>query len=64
VCSSDLIPDINKVVFEQLVKDGIIKGGMIPKLKNAFDAIEKGVKEVIITSAGQINGESGTKVTE
>jgi acetylglutamate kinase len=59
-----VIPVINKVVFKRLVRDGIVQGGMIPKLENAFEAIGKGVKEVIITSAGQIDRESGTKVTE
>jgi len=59
-----VIPTINKAAFVQLVKDGVVQGGMIPKLENAFDALEKGVKEVIIASADQIDGESGTKITE
>lgn len=57
-----VIPDINKTMFEQLVKDGIVQGGMIPKLENAFQAIEKGVKEVIITSASKFGENEGTRI--
>lgn len=57
-----VIPDINKTMFEQLVKDGIVQGGMIPKLENAFQAIEKGVKEVIITSASEFGENTGTRI--
>ena len=41
--------------------DGTISGGMIPKLDNAFTAISKGVKEVVITSANHILS-GGTKI--
>lgn len=57
-----VIPDINKTMFEQLVKDGVVQGGMIPKLENAFQAIEKGVKEVIITSASKFGENTGTRI--
>lgn len=57
-----VIPDINKATFEQLVKDGIVQGGMIPKLENAFQSIEKGVKEVIITSASEFGENTGTRI--
>ena len=57
-----VVPDINKATFEQLVKDGIVQGGMIPKLENAFQAIEKGVKEVIITSASEFGENMGTRI--
>ena len=57
-----VIPDINKTMFEQLVKDGIVQGGMIPKLENALQAIEKGVKEVIITSASKFGENAGTRI--
>lgn len=57
-----VIPNIDKITFEQLVKDGIVQGGMIPKLENAFQAIEKGVKEVIITSASKFGENAGTRI--
>jgi acetylglutamate kinase len=50
--------------YDKYVASGIIQGGMIPKLDNAFDAIEKGVKEVIITSANAIAGNGGTHISK
>ncbi len=57
-----VIPEINRVQFEQYVSEKIIQGGMIPKLENAFDAIASGVKQVIITKADAIDGQSGTRI--
>ena len=57
-----LIPLINLNTFTQLVTEGIIQGGMIPKLENSFQAIEAGVKEVIITKADAIAPGQGTCV--
>lgn len=55
-----VIQKINRAQFEQYVSQGIIQGGMIPKLENAFEAIASGVKQVIITKADSINKQSGT----
>jgi acetylglutamate kinase len=44
------------------VANGTIAGGMIPKLENAFNAIQAGVKKVIITLATAIDGEHGTVI--
>lgn len=57
-----VISQIDKSGFERLVKEGIIQGGMIPKLENAFASIEAGVKEVIITSAAHIGQNQGTHI--
>ena len=57
-----LIPLINRNTFTQLVTEGIIQGGMMPKLENSFQAIEAGVKEVIITKADAIAPGQGTCV--
>jgi len=43
-----LIPKINLNEAKQLEKDGIISGGMIPKVKCCTTAIERGVEKVII----------------
>lgn len=58
---SSVIPLITKTDFEAYKADGTISGGMIPKLDNAFTAISKGVKEVVITSANHILS-GGTKI--
>ena len=59
---NSVIADINRKQFAELVEQGVIQGGMIPKLENAFQAIDAGVKEVIITAADAIDGRQGTKI--
>lgn len=44
-----VIPCITKEEFPALVDQGIVSGGMLPKLENAFGAIRAGVHEVVIT---------------
>lgn len=55
-----VIPSITRKDFEKYVADGVVAGGMIPKLENAFAAIDKGVSQVIITLATAIDGNHGT----
>ena len=57
-----VIDEITPVLFEKYVADGIINGGMIPKLENAFEAINAGVKQVIITRADFIHTDGGTRI--
>ena len=45
---SSLIPEINLLEAEKLYDSGIISGGMIPKVDCCIEAINKGVKNVII----------------
>jgi len=49
-------------LFDKYVSDGIIQGGMIPKLENSFEALKAGVKQVVITRADQIHSANGTIV--
>lgn len=48
---SSVIEKIDRTAYQQLRDRNIIAGGMIPKLDNAFKALNSGVKEVIITKA-------------
>ncbi len=57
-----VIPEITPALFEKYVADGIINGGMIPKLENSFEAINAGVKEVVITRADLIHTNGGTRI--
>ena len=57
---STLIPEITHESFRQLVSDGTVQGGMIPKIENALSAIDAGVGRVIITLATAIDGKHGT----
>lgn len=59
---ASVIPVLAPDLFERYVAEGVIQGGMIPKLENAFAAVEAGVEQVIITSASAISGDVGTKV--
>ena len=58
-----VIPLINREMFEEYKNSGIIQGGMIPKLENSFQAVDAGVKQVIITKASEINGGKGTVIS-
>ena len=57
-----VIPVITPDLFRQYVDEGIIQGGMIPKLENSFSAVEAGVSQVIITAASAIGKDSGTVI--
>ena len=57
-----VIPQITRPEFEKYVADGVIQGGMIPKLENSFEAINAGVSEVVITLASAINTVGGTRI--
>ena len=54
-----VIPEIDRIAFKGYVEQGIIQGGMIPKLENAYQAIDAGVKQVIITQASEIHQGKG-----
>ena len=43
-----LISEIKPFDIENLVKLKIVQGGMIPKIKNCIDAVENGVRGVVI----------------
>lgn len=53
---STLIPTISAADFEQYKSDGVVSGGMIPKIENALRAVAQGVSKVVITSANNLNG--------
>lgn len=51
---STLIPNIKYEELGQLKADKIISGGMIPKIDNCFNAIKKGVEQVVICKADNL----------
>lgn len=57
---SSLIPQINPAEYAELKANGIVAGGMIPKLDNCFDAIADGVAEVRICKAENLAQTAGT----
>ena len=64
---NSVIANINPEKFASLKKTNKLFAGMLPKIDNSFDAINKGVKEVIIGNSSQIssliNGSGGTKLS-
>jgi len=59
---NSVIPLINRDIYEKYKNSGVIHSGMIPKLDNAFQAVNEGVKQVIITKASKIASERGTVI--
>jgi acetylglutamate kinase len=57
-----VIKEITPATYEVLKSDGTVSGGMIPKLDNAFRALEAGVSKVVITEAGELGKDTGTIV--
>lgn len=64
---STVIPSITPTYYQQLKNEQKIFAGMIPKLDNAFTALNSGVKKVIIGKAEELNylitGTKGTSLT-
>ena len=59
---TSVIAKIIPETYTKLKADGIISGGMIPKIDNAFAAIEHGVQSVRITHTSNLQG--GTIIEE
>lgn len=61
---TSVLPRIDAESYARLKAEGVVSGGMIPKLDNAFATLQAGVKRVIITNAANIaNPEAGTTIT-
>lgn len=62
-----VIPLIQPTYYQLLKEQQLIFDGMIPKLDNAFTALDKGVKKIIIGKANNLNdllnGQSGTTIS-
>ncbi len=63
---SSVIAKLNTASYKNLKEKDIIHSGMIPKLDNAFAALDSGVNKIIIGKAEEleklINGSSGTTI--
>lgn len=63
---NSVIQHINPSIFEQLKAQGKVADGMLPKLENAFKAVNEGVSSVVICAAEAIasQGYGGTTITK
>lgn len=63
---STVIPVINAAYYTELKEKQLVFAGMLPKLDNAFAAIDSGVRKVIIGKAEElpllISGNAGTQI--
>ena len=59
---TSVIPLITSDSFLQLVADGTISGGMLPKIENALAATHAGVSRVLITHSTDLTARHGTVV--
>jgi acetylglutamate kinase len=63
---TSVIDNIDEEIFQQLKQEGVVTGGMIPKIENALSAIRAKVSKVIIGHAADIKqlatGNAGTKI--
>jgi acetylglutamate kinase len=55
-----VIPEISMENYVRLKQEGIVSKGMIPKLDNAFAALQNGVKDVLICHADNVVTRIGT----
>jgi acetylglutamate kinase len=64
--NDSVIPVIDPENYASLKANGQVNEGMIPKLDNAFEALQKGVTRVIIGDALEIDqliaGKAGTTI--
>lgn len=52
---STLLKEVNYPEVLQLIKDEVITGGMLPKVRTCLDAIDRGVKNVIILNGKKLH---------
>lgn len=57
-----LIPLITPAIYADLRERGIVNKGMIPKIDNAFKAIDAGVKSVTIKHSDALSTDRGTVI--
>lgn len=61
-----VLPSIDRNQYHRMISKNQLVEGILPKLKNAFEASEKGVNQVIVGNSSRltdlIEGKSGTKI--
>jgi acetylglutamate kinase len=60
---NSLVQKLDNNYYQQLLQEGVIAAGMIPKLKNCFEALDNGVSKVVI-GPNTLFGDTTTKYTQ
>ena len=55
---NSVIKNINSKKYQELLNDGIIADGMLPKLENCFDALKNGVHQVKMGNTSMLTKEN------
>ena len=55
-----VIPLITPALFARLREEGVVSGGMLPKIENSLQAVAAGVRRVVITCATPLDPTTGT----
>lgn len=50
-----LIPELDELTAEQLITEGVIRAGMVPKVRSALAVLRSGGSDVVIADGGQPN---------
>lgn len=58
---NDVIEELDGEKTQAFIEQGVIHQGMVPKLTNGFDALENGVKEVIISNSTSLKNQNAPK---
>ena len=61
------LAQLDAKTYRELKADKKLFAGILPKIDNAFDAVNNGVQEVVIGNSNSllqlVKGENGTKIT-
>lgn len=60
LAKGDLLPELNAAAAEALIADGTVSGGMIPKVRTALDALDRGIPRVRIVNLAGLGAGGGT----
>jgi acetylglutamate kinase len=60
---NSVIKNINSKKYQELLNDGIIADGMLPKLENCFDALKNGVHQVKMGNTSMLTKENDNYTT-
>jgi len=58
-----LFREVSEASFKSLVQEGIVEGGMIPKIENCIKALREGASEAVIKNAARISEDVQTKIS-
>lgn len=60
LAKGDLLPELSAAAAEALIADGTVSGGMIPKVRTALDALDRGIPRVRIVNLAGLGAGGGT----